>query len=179
MPDIDGVSATPSARFYSASSGPVRPVSRKESAPDVSLDVAGTRQAPARGRHGLESHRVNRGCASSAQAVLITQHAEPRVANIIQCTTKIVDQSIPDFPRQGVAGGAGRILTGPSLLPCIVLVGPLVECNRSELIDRAIQTPLLGIEQAVDSPLDGVLIGSLVFEARVHDTNLNQATRHR
>ena len=157
----------------------VHPVSRKESASDVSFDVAGTRQAPARGRNGLESHRVNRGCAARAQAVLITQQAEPRVADIVQCTAKIVDQSVPDFPRQGVAGGAGCILTGPSRLPAIVLVGPLIECNRSEFIDRAVQTPFLGIEQARDSPLDGVLTGSVVFEAGVHDPNVNQATRRR
>ena len=75
------------------------------------------------------------------------QQAQPSVANIIQCTAEIVDQSVSDFLRQRVAGGVGRILTGPNGLSRIVLVGPLVERDDSELSDRATQTPFLGVEQ--------------------------------
>jgi hypothetical protein len=147
------------------------------SASDVSFDLAGTRQAPACGGHGIEPHRVDRRSAALADAVTITQQALPRVSDIIESTPKVVDQSVTDFPRKGVTGSASRIFTGPSRPSGIVLVGPLVEGDGSELVDRAIQTSLLGVEQGLDSPVGGLVTG--VFGSRVHDPNLNPANRLR
>jgi hypothetical protein len=144
-----------------------------ESASYVSFDLAGTRQAPACGGDGLESHRVNRCSAALAPAVLIKQKAVPRVVDIIQGSAKVLDQSVADFPCQRVAGGSSGILTGPSRLAGIVLVGSLVERDRSELIDRTSQTSFLGVEQHLDSPVGG--LAATVFRLRVHAPNVNHA----
>jgi hypothetical protein len=145
----------------------------QESASDVSFDLARTRQAPACSGDGLEAHRVNRCSAAFAPAVLITPQAVPRVKDILQGSAKVLDQSVADFPCQRVAGGSSGILTGPSRLAGIVLVGSLVERDRSELIDRTTQTLFLGVKQPLD-PLVGGL-ATTVFRLRVHAPNVNQA----
>ena len=95
------------------------------------------------------------------------------MADVIQGSAKVLDQPVADFPCQRVAGGSSGILTGPSRLAGIVLVGPLVERDRSELIDRATQALFLGVQQSLDSPVGG--LATTVFRLRVHAPKVNQA----